>query len=299
MADQTGRPQALYGRQPGQWEQILCQVLDERDHERLFELLNGLQGEVCAQAGHLEAFDKGPFLGRLVEQGRRLLSASPTDTELLEAEQAQERALWCSYRQRYREAFIPGEIHAYLKSCGAFVRPSAGGVQFEGFDKYMGHTTGPQREVVTLFTRRQDRTEPADAAESPPNFFSTYDRKQGRFIIGRAFRTSLPPGSGQAVLVEQVRTLLCEPGDRLAELVWDQVTNQPTYDALVAREGDRCRVNPEGRWQETPLGRVGARLIEALGGTVERAEAILDPFGFLDLVLVVGKGGCVWGEEPR
>jgi len=179
-AEQTG----VFGRAPSQWEQRFAHALDEHDHAAVRAALRDLQKELSHQAERIERIAKAPGLDRLMEQARRLLRAGPTGAEALELEQDAERRLWAGYRERYQEVFVPDVLRPFLGSCGLFLRPVADrGVQYGGFDKYAG---ADDDEAVTLFR-------PADGG-TPPNFFSSFDRRDGSFVVERAYRTTLPRG---------------------------------------------------------------------------------------------------------
>jgi hypothetical protein len=142
---------------------------------------------------------------------------------------------------------------------------------------------------VTLFhsvTAAEDRV--SGCGETPANFFSNYQARQGRFVVERAYRTFLPPGAGQQVIAEHMSWLV-EDHSALAELVFDNVQNRVTYETHVDRDGDERTLRPGVEAEATPLGRLALRLLEPFGATSIEARPVLDGFGFLDLRLVINR----------
>ncbi len=281
---------AAWGLAPDQWETRFTRALDSHDHARLRKLLDELRSEIRTETGLLHQGDSRPILHRLVEQTRRLLRAEPGTLESLESELEQERDLWSDYRKRYRNSFIPSHLHPYLKSCSVFLAPSRKGVQYRGFDKYTGHRSGRLGEAITLFSPDSPACSGKGWTGTPPNFFSSFKRQTGEFIVLRAFRTGLPRGSGLACIMEHVRTLVPEPG-MLERITFDNVQNRPTYEACVASEGNGPRPIPGARALDTPLGRLGKRILDELSIPLHRIHTSLDPYGMLDLTLFVSRRG--------
>lgn len=271
------------GRSPEAWSADLTRALDRRDHESLRRVLARLQREICGQAEEVTRRSAGPTLDLLVEQARRILGSEPTDSEELEGELDEERRLWARFRERYRTTFVPAELHPFLDSCCAFLGPLDDGVQFPGFQKLGGVARGGVDHAVTLFARRDGPVE----GETPANFFGTLDRRRGRFTVDRCYRTFLPRGAGELCIHEQLASLLDDPVE-LRELVFDNVQNTATYEAHVVVGDGGVRVREGVGWQETPLGRLGGRILSRTGRTVIRAHPRLDAFGFLDLGLEIG-----------
>ena len=284
MEDNKALRHLSFGRTPREWEEAMQTVLDARDHSLLRQHLELLQRELDAQGKHLRGLEDAPLLDRLIEQGRRIFQAERTEVEELETEQSQERSLWRQFRERYRDTFVPPRLKPFLKSSSVFVHPSQEGVQYPGFDKFMGWRSGSQGEIVTLFLRTSEIPEKPESV--PPNFFSTYDRKRASFVIERAFRTDLPKGAGGACLVEQIQTLVLDAGNALKTLRWERIQNTPTIAAYV-HQGEEGAVLVDGNVgvDATPLGKVGQKILAALGYRVVTIRPKLDAFGFLDLEL--------------
>jgi len=273
-AGQTG----AYGRAPSQWERTFMDALDAHDHAAVRAALLALQEELTDQDARIRRLEDAPGLDRLMEQARRLLRAEPTGAEALEAEQDEERRLWAGYRQRYEQTFVPEALHPFLGSCGLLLRPTPDrGVQFAGFDKYAASSPS---EAVTLFL--------APGAGTPPNFFSSFDGRDGTFVVERAYRTSLPRGSGAEVIAEQTAELVPDPAD-LRAIAFENVQNQATYDVHVDAAGDRPRLRQGIAPGASPLGRLARRVLATRGQVVTEARPTLDAFGFLDLRLVAGE----------
>lgn len=273
-AEQTG----TFGRAPSQWEQAFARALDTHDHVAVRAALRDLRTELTAQTDRIQRLEGTPGLDRLMEQARRLLRAEPTATEALEIEQAAERRLWAGYRERYRQTFVPEVLHPFLGSCGLFLRPvSERGAQYPGFDKYTGLSA---TEAVTLFL--------GGGGGTPPNFFSSFDPHSGTFVVERAYRTQLPRGSGATVIAEHVAQLVPAPAD-LAALVFENVQNPATYAAHVDTSGEQPRLRDGIGPADSPLGRLGQRILTSRGQLLAAAQPTLDAFGFLDLRLTVGQ----------
>jgi hypothetical protein len=277
---------ADFGRRPENWRRILGEALDGRDHEGVRQALVLLRAEIRAQDEELECREREAGLDRLVEQARRLLGAEPTAAERLEQELSRERALWATFRERYRDVFVPADLQPFLDSCAAFLAPARGGVQYDGCDKYVGRIDGRSPQIVTLF--RPAGEEHVD--ETPANFFARHEPASGRLTVERCYRTFLPRGAGEAVIHEQLTALVAAPAD-LRELVFDNVQNRATYDAHVDRVETGTVVRPGVSWDASPLGRLAGRVLARSGRVVDGAVPRLDGFGFLDLVLSVRPGG--------
>ncbi len=278
MTDESSTTTGAYGRAPSEWEGVFTDALRDHAHTDLRRALRALGREIQEQTSNVDERAEGPRLERLVEQARRVLRSEPTEAEALELELDHERALWASWRQRYREAFIPTALQPYLDSCGVFVQPCVEGVQFDGFDKFRGWS--PRRgEALTLFAG------PGDGA--PPNFFSRYEARHDRFVVERAYRTTLPRGAGKTCILEHLDALV-PAGRGPTELVFDNVKNSATFDAHVVLADDGPHLRPDVPWQASPLGRLGHRLLQHRGRTITDVRPTLDAFGFLDLVLVSG-----------
>lgn len=276
MNDDPTTTTGVFGRAPSEWEDVFTDALRDHAHADLRRALRALGGEIQEQTSSVEQRAEGPRLERLVEQARRVLRSEPTDLEALEDELAHERVLWTRYRRRYREAFIPSSLRPYLDSCGVFVQPCADGVQFDGFDKYRGWSAR-SGEAVTLFSGPGEAT--------PPNFFSRYEARHDRFVVERAYRTTLPRGAGSACILEHLAAVVPADGGP-AELVFDNVKNSATFDAHVVDGVDGPSLRPAVPWQDSPLGRLGQRLLQRRGRTITDVRPTLDAFRFLDLVLV-------------
>jgi hypothetical protein len=280
-----GDTSGVFGRAVEEWDGRLVEALEAGDHDGLRALLGELREEMGIESVTVERHQRGPHLDRLVEQARRLLETDHTELEEFEGELAGERRLWADFRRRYRQTFVPAAIHRYMESSALFLRPSEEGALFDGFDKYAGCGEGASREAVTLFVRRGvgEGTDPS----TPANFFSLFEADRGRFTVQRAYRTELPRGAGRACLAEHLAWLVPEPAG-LRELVWDNVQNSATYQALVDCSGGPARVRADAAGVgELPLGRCSQRLIAGLGLRVVRMRPLLDGFGFLDLVLEI------------
>ena len=274
-AEQTG----AFGRAPSQWEQALIEALDDRDNAAVRAALHALRAELSAQAEQIQRLEDAPGLDRLMDQARRLLRAGPTDTEILEREQDAERRLWSGYRDRYRQIFVPEPLHPFLGSCGLFLRPVTDlGAQYTGFDKYAASS---RTEAVTLFQGRGDGI--------PPNFFSSFDPRDGTLVVQRAYRTQLPRGAGATVIAEHVEQLVPDPAD-LRALVFENVQNSATYAAHVDTSGEWPRLRDGIGPGDSALGRLGGRVLALRGQLPTAVRPTLDTFGFLDLRLVVGRG---------
>jgi len=282
MADQPHESPdtGAFGLAADDWDRDLQAALDGRDHGTLHRLLGELHREMDQEADAVLRHAEGPHLDRLVEQARRLVTAAPTQQEALEDELTRERRLWAGFRQRYRDTFLPTELHPFVESSGLFLEPAAGGVQFEGFEKYAAHGDGATREAVTLFRRSDDSA----ARGTPANFFSAFEAATGRFTVARAYRTILPRGAGQACIAEHLAWLVPDPG-ALRQLMFDNVQHSATYAALVDVSGVEACLRPDVDAQECPLGRLGGRLVAGMGLRVAGLRPALDGFGFLDLVL--------------
>ena len=123
-----------FGKRPEVWRQTLVEALDRRDHRAVSRALASLRAEIRAQDEEVDDLEPEAGLDRLVEQARRLLGAEPTVAERLEQELSRERALWATFRKRYRDTFVPDDLQPFLDSCAAFVSPASDGVQFDGCD---------------------------------------------------------------------------------------------------------------------------------------------------------------------
>jgi len=278
-----GSTSGVFGHAVEEWDQRLDAALEARDHDGLRTLLGELREEMGVESATVERHERGPHLDRLVEQARRLLEARRTELEEFEQELAGERRLWADFRRRYRQTFVPAALHPYVESSALFLRPSDAGAQFDGFDKYAGCGGGASREAVTLFVRRGAGTD----QPTPANFFSVFEAGRGRFTVQRAYRTELPRGAGRACLAEHLAWLVPDPA-ALRELVWDNVQNSATYQALVDCSGGAVRVRDDGGGvDELPLGRCSQRLVAGIGLRVAGMQPLLDGFGFLDLVLEI------------
>ncbi len=278
MNDDPTTTTGVYGRAPSEWEDVLTDALRERAHEDMRAALGALGREIQEQTSSVERRAEAPRLERLVEQARRLTRSEPTQLEALEGELDHERVLWASYRERYREAFVPARLQPYLDSCAVFVQPCTDGAQFSGFDKYRGWSAR-SGEAVTLFAGPGDGT--------PPNFFSRYERRPDRFVVERAYRTTLPRGAGMDCILEHLDVLV--PPDRgPAELVFDNVKNSATFDAHVEVVDGAPRLRTGVTGADSPLGRLGQRLLERRGRAVAGVRPTLDAYGFLDLTLISG-----------
>jgi hypothetical protein len=276
MNDDLATITGVYGRAPSEWEDLLVEALHQNAHADVRKALCALGREIQEQNSSVESSAGRPRLERLVEQARRLTRSEPTELEALEGELNRERGLWASYRERYREAFVPPALQSYLDSCCVFVQPSADGVQFHGFDKYRG--LSPTRgEAVTLFSGPGDGT--------PPNFLSRYEPRQDRFVVERAYRTTLPRGAGLGCILEHIDALVPEDGGP-AELVFDNVKNSATFVAHVQVCDGVPSLRPGVDGADSPLGRLGQRLLARRGRTVVGVRPTLDAFGFLDLTLI-------------
>ncbi len=274
-----------FGRAPEEWAADLERALAGRDHEVMRRLLRDLRSELGGEVDALDRFERGHAVERLVEQVRRLLRASPTERERLEDELGTERSLWATYRRRYRETFVPDALRPFLDGCAAMLSPRTDGVQFAGAAKYAGTSRGAEAEAVTLFAAEDGVVPEADARPTPANFFTSYRRGDGRFVVRRAYRTFLPRGAGRAVLAEQMKWLVGD-GSAPRELVFDNVQNRATYEAHVRRDGEARTLRPGVGAEETPLGRLGLRLLAPYGVVGVEARPVLDGFGFMDLRLV-------------
>lgn len=278
MNDDPVTTTGVYGRAPAEWESVFTDALHQHAHAALRTALGVLSREIQEQTSSVEERAEGPRLERLVEQARRVLRAEPTQLEALEGELDRERAVWARYRKRYREAFVPTALQPYLDSCAVFVQPCAEGVQFPGFDKYRGWSvrTG---EAVTLFA--------GSGGGTPPNFFSRYEAHGDRFVIERAYRTSLPRGAGMDCILEHLDALVA--ADRgPAELVFDNVKNSATFATHVEVRDGVPHLRSGVGVTDSPLGRLGQRLLQRRHRTVVGVRPTLDAYGFLDLVLTSG-----------
>ena len=271
-ADSSG----VYGFAPEQWEQALDRALESHDHRLLRLTLGALRSEIGDQAETVMGHASAPHVDRLVEQARRLLSSEPTAMQSLEDELDRERRVWAGFRERYRQVFVPERLHPFLESCGLFLRPVDGGAQFRGFAKYVATS---EEEAITLYLD--------DGEGTPPNFFSAYDANRGRFVVLRAYRTSLPRGAGKSCILEHLEQLAPSPGD-LRELVYDNVQNRATYRAHVEQVGGARRLRDGVGTDDTPLGRLTGRILADRGQRVTDVRPVLDGFGFLDLGFVAG-----------
>ncbi len=279
----SGSDTGAFGRAVEDWERRLGEALAGRDHAALRAVLGELHAEMDQEQDAVEHHGRAPRLDRLVEQARRVVQAAPTEQEALEHELSGERRIWAAFRERYRHAFLPAVLHPYVESSALLLSPSDDGVQFEGFDKYAAVGAGAAREAVTLMLRR----DAGGQGRTPANFFCDFEPRRGRFTVRRAYRTDLPRGAGRACLAEHLGWLVPDPA-ALRELMWDNVQNSETYAALVDGEGDAQRVLADVSPDDCPLGRCGERLVEGLGLRVTGMRAVLDGFGFLDLILEVG-----------
>jgi hypothetical protein len=285
LTGKTGHGDGAFGRSAGEWEQRLTAALERGDHKGLKQTLVEMRAEMRGEAGELSQLGRAPFLDRLAEQTRRLLNTDPTELEAIEDELAAERQTWSDFRRRYRTAFVPEDLHPFLRSCGVFIVPDPDGVQLEGFDKYSGQGKGPRREAITLFVRSGAPS--VDEEEYvPPNFFSFYDEAHRDFEVRRAYRTVLPGGAGTRCIVEHVQRLVGEVST-LKRFGFEDVQNRPTYGAYVDEvDGDSVLRSPPAI-EATPLGRLAVRVLAELGLEPSAAVPNLDPFGALDLVFPV------------
>jgi len=274
-----------YGHSAGEWERRLAEALGRGDHLALREMLQTMREEMHGEVGEVGRLERAPLLDRLTEHARRLLRSDPTETEALEGELAAERRIWVDFRRRYRAAFVPEDLHPFLRSCAVFIGPDRDGVQYEGFAKYSGRTDGPRREAVTLFVRSGEP--PADEeGYVPPNFFSFYDEAAREFEVRRAYRTVLPKGAGTDCVHEHV-TRLVRDNDRIDRFGFDDVQNRRTFRAYVEERDGKFALRALPAPTETPLGRVALRVLSRVGLEPAEARPALDPFGALDLIFTV------------
>jgi hypothetical protein len=288
MAPEQGtEQQSAYGEAPRQWEQALIDALDLRDHARLKQTLASLRTELGSQVRLLDRMDRAPVLDHLVEHARRLLRSAPTQQEALERELAQERRLWAAFRERYREHFVPAALRPFLASSSLFVCPSTTGVQYDGFEKYTGHSNGFLREAMTLFHKIPTGETVGEKLATPPNIVTCFDEHNSRFVVYRVYKTDLPRNAGKDCILEQIALLIPDLSS-LRELVFDNVQNSKTYETHVIREGNgirRLRENVD--IDQTPLGRFALRILSDLELKAASIRPVLDSFGFLDLHLKV------------
>ncbi len=292
MASDTVKEQEIpraHGLLPEEWEHRLLDALNRGNPKELKQALCTLRAEMQDESSLSSKMDRAPTLDRLVEHTRRLLGAEPTREQALEQELKKERSLWADYRARYRESFVPIELHSFLKSSPIFLSPTSTGIQYDGFEKYAGHSLGTKREAITLFTKQGTDKEDSQNATPPANTLTSFDEVTGRYTIHRVYRTSLPKKAGKACILEHI-SLLIPNLQQLLELVFDNVQNRKTYDAHVISEqkGDRCLrslVRPE----DSPLWRFGLSILKSLDLKAGPVRPALDGFGFLDLHLTVEK----------
>jgi hypothetical protein len=285
MTDEPALQSGVFGRAPDEWEQVLFAALDRRDHQRLRRALRLLQQEIRAQDDQVDRRAHAPALDRLVEQARRLLAAAPTEGQALQDELAAERGIWSGFRQRYRDELVPSPLRPFLGSSALFVAPAADPPTFAGFDKYHGLGGGDPGEAVTLFHQRT-LVGVHVAASTPPNFFSSFSPRRGRFVVQRAYRTSLPRGAGAACILEHLRALVPD-ATALRGLSFDNVQNSASYRAHVDHVDGVPTLRRGVPVDGSPLGRLGARLLTELGLEPAGVRSTLDGFGFLDLVIDV------------
>ena len=278
--DTTGAGDREYGRLPEQWEEVLSTALERGERAELEALLLELRKEMRDERDALARREAGPFLDRLMEHARGLLTSEPTETEALRMELSQERSRWAAYRQRYRDAFVPMELHPFLKSCGVFLRPVTDGVQYPDFQKYSGCSDGQVREAVTLFWR------PQQESEGIPHYFSSFDHDGGTCVVYRAYRFGMPRGSGAECILELIRTQVPDL-TKLRFLKLDNVEERVTYDAHVAIENGVPTLRPNVEASGSPLGRLAQRLLDRLGLKMKSYKAFVDDYGFLDLLFEV------------
>ncbi len=282
----TGQ-RAAYGAAPQHWEQALLDGLELGDPVRLKQTLASLRSELGSQAQLLNRMDRAPVLNHLVEHARRLLRSAPTAQEALERELARERRLWADFRERYREHFVPPELHPFLGSVSLFVSPSTAGVQYAGFEKYTGHSNGPHREAMTLFHKTNVDGTTRDRPAIPANFFTSFNENNGCFMVYRMYKTDLPRNAGKDCVLEHI-ALLIPDLSALQALVFDNVQNSKTYDAHVIRDRNGvCRLRENVAIDRTPLGRFSLRILSDLGLKATAIRPVLDSFGFMDLHLKV------------
>jgi hypothetical protein len=279
--------QASHGYAPAHWEKEFRAALDLRDHERLKQALKALRGELGNLALLLNQMDRAPVLDRLVEHARRLIRTTPTEAEALENELTQERQLWADYRERYRDQFIPAMLRPFLRSSAVFVSPSTIGVQYEGFKKYSGHSSGTAREAITLFYKVNVDETVGGKAPTPANIFTSFNENNGRFVVRRVYKTDLPRDAGRACILEHISLLLPDT-TQLRELIFDNVQNRKTYDAhVIVAENGGFQLRQNVDIEHTPLGRFGLRILTSLGLKAASIRPILDGYGFMDLHLIV------------
>jgi hypothetical protein len=267
---------------PREWERRLVWAVEAGDRAGLHRALGELRRELDVEEDLVIALQREPLLERLVEHARRLVSTDPTDEEALVAELIEERRLWSSYRERYRERFVPPALLPLLDGCAAFIRPAPDGVQYEGFEKYAGQTDGRRREAATLFVPTGEQ-----AGAPPPNFFGAFDESYGRLVVRRCYRTVLPPGAGTACMIEQVRALV-PTITQLEALAFENVQNRATYAAHVTGLGDTRRLREGVGIGDSPLGRLAARIFAGCGLAPGAPRPRLDTYGILDLEFPVG-----------
>ncbi len=268
--------------EPQEWDRSLQEALDSGNRDALHDALGRLRRELDLEEDLVIGFQRRPLTDRLLEQARRLVQVAPTEQEALMEELIAERKLWSEYRQRYRESFVPSELQPFLDGCAAFIRPVEDGIQYDGFEKYTGHTKGRHREAATLFVPIGDKE-----GEAPPNFFSNFEEARGRFQVRRCYRTVLPRGGGTACMIEQVRTLVPNPAD-LRALAFNNVQNRSTYDAYVDNPGEERRLRDRVEIGDSPLGRLASRIFVGCGLTPGMPQPSLDTYGILDLEFPVG-----------
>ncbi len=274
-----------YGFSPDEWRSRLTEALSKGDFASLQSALDEFGGEIKDECRAVSKFDNSPFIDRLVEQARKLVSSEPTDTERLRDELKSERRLWAEFRQQYRETFVPDCLHPYLVDLAVFLAPSADGPIYKGFDKYSGCKDGNRVEAVTLFDpHRVD--EAGETGAPPPNFYTSYIKRERHFIVHRAYRSELPRGSGEACLFEHIKFMAGSP-PKLDGLSFENVQNSETYNIfVVTEEGDtRESVNPDVN--DAPLVRLGRRLMARIGITDLDVRVALDSYGFMDLHLSI------------
>lgn len=279
MEGQPKHRLTIMGREAAEWEQMLTHAMKNRDYHTMRSIILDLGNELMEQRDAVRKIQDHPALDHIVEWARRLVNTEPTDLESIEAELETEAYLWNTFQHRYRETFIPDELHPYIRCTPVMVSPDETGVQYQGFQKFSGVNEGACSEAVTLFHN------PAGPTGNAPNFFTRYKRRGNKVVIARAYRIGLPPGSGTNCIKEHI-TRLCDNPRRIQQIYIDNIQNSATYNTCVER------TNSQQQWKarenanpvKTPLGKLATRLAQSCGLIISSVQMSLDEYGFLDLI---------------
>jgi hypothetical protein len=273
--------EAVSGLTPAMWRTRLEQAVSDPDV--LADQLLELEKEIREEHSFLESI---PSPDNLLEQLLDFfLDTEDHDYERLSKKIAEELRHEKQVFKRYR-GWKPGEdwedrLFLYLKDFSGEVAPDPGGVQFSGFDKYTGHSSGRfTRESYVLFLNRRF------PGRDPANFHVLFRERSGELVIKRVYKKELPRYEGRssaarAVLAEMIKGIVPDLS-LIREFDIDNAANRETRQALLA--SGREKRNPP-QLDQTPLGYLMKQLAIELELTPGEFRYHIMPFEMIRIEL--------------